>query len=162
MCHFKFETAGHIQTFTNFFSSSLLNGPNKPEPTRGSLALPANITISWKGRQDIQHNDTQHNRLNCDFQHKWHSGMIVSSAECRYAEYLVFYCWAECQYTKYPNAEYHYAEFRYGVCRYAELHCALERLARNRHSNLFDPLVSCEKNVMQVQHQYYKIYDCNK
>jgi hypothetical protein len=82
--------------------------------------------------------------------------IIVSSAGSRYAEYLVFYCYAECQYTKYYYAEYHYAEFRYGECRYAELHGALERLARDRHSNLFDPLVSCEKKFCEYNSNIIK------
>ncbi len=58
-------------------------------------------------RYDIQYNDTQQNRLNCDTRHN-NLGISVGYqyAECRYAE---------CRY-----AECHYAECHYAECHYAE------------------------------------------
>ncbi len=60
--------------------------------------------------KDTQHDDTEHNVLMLDTQHKWHLAKITLSpgTKCLYAEcHHIFYC---------------YAERGKADCRYAECH----------------------------------------
>ncbi len=52
--------------------------------------------------------------------------------ECRYADCVIFYCYAECHYDERHYAERHYAQRRYAERRYGECRGAHDVVMTNK------------------------------
>jgi hypothetical protein len=90
---------------------------------RGEKRVWSNPTYKCKTcHHDIQHNDTQWNRLNCNTHHNdtWNKALNINMLSNAFS-----YCYSECRY-----AECHYAE-----CHYAENHYAHSRYAKRLYAN---------------------------
>jgi len=90
---------------------------------RGEKRVWSNPTYKCKTwHHDIQHNDTQWNRLNCKTQHNdtWNKALNIIMLSNAFS-----YCYDECHYGECHYAENHYAQSRYAErlyanCRYTE------------------------------------------